>query len=104
VTHASAFGPDAEASGLSEDKRRLLTEWRRSFPMLEERGFLDMEDRMNDAARSVAAEGNLPLIDLARMIPPSHEFFADFGHFTEPGTALVAERIRAGLQPALRGL
>jgi len=88
VTHADAFGeypamPDCQ----------LLTSWRKFYPMLLESGFIDMEQRMNDAMRSLAAADHIQLVDAAREISPSRKYFADFVHFTTQGAALMASRL-----------
>lgn len=88
VTHANRFG-----DVLSKEDRRQLTAWRRFYPMLTEAGFLDMERRMNDAVRQVAAERNLSLIDGARIVPPGSEYFGDAIHFTTRGSTLLAQAI-----------
>ncbi len=88
VTHANPFGehpvqPDYD----------LLTSWRKFYPMLTDDGFIDMERRMNDAMRSLAAEKHIQLIDAAHEIPISRDNFADFCHFTTAGASLMASRL-----------
>jgi hypothetical protein len=97
VTHASAIGPNATAAD-----RDLLVSWRKFYPMLEEDGFPDMERRMNDALRRVAAEQRVTLIDAARAIPPDNRYFADFVHFSDAGATLMARTLADGLAPLLR--
>ena len=93
VTHATAFG-----NQLSESDRALLVSWRVFYPMLREDGFLDMEQRMNDAIRQTANHEHVSLIDAADEIPPCREYFADFVHFTSAGAAVMASRLADGLQ------
>ena len=88
VTHANAFGEHPAAPD-----HQLLTSWRKFYPILSENGFIDMEQRMNDTMRSLAAERHIHLVDVAREIPPSREYFADFVHFTTPGATLMASRL-----------
>jgi lysophospholipase L1-like esterase len=88
VTHANPFGehplhPDYD----------LLTSWRKFYPMLTDDGFIDMEHRMNDAMRSLAAEKHIQLIDAAHEIPTSRDNFADFCHFTTVGASLMASHL-----------
>jgi lysophospholipase L1-like esterase len=88
VTHANPFGehpanPDYE----------LLTSWRKFYPMLTDDGFVDMERRMNEAMRSLAAERHIQLVDAAREISPSRANFADFCHFTTLGAGLMASHL-----------
>lgn len=97
VTHATLFGQRVE-----DNVREWLTIWRRSFPMLREDGFLDMENRANDAMRRVAAERGVALADAAAQMPSGRQYFADFVHFTDRGSAEMA-RIVAGRLQCLRG-
>lgn len=96
VTHASAFGPTVSA-----DDRAMLVAWRKFYPMLKEEGFVDMERRMNDALRAVAAEQGVPLIDAAQAIPPTREHFADFVHFTNRGASVMADTLAKALLATL---
>jgi lysophospholipase L1-like esterase len=96
VTHATAFG-----KSISESDRDLLVAWRKFYPMLMEEGFLDMEQRMNDAMRELARQEHVVLVDAAREVPPGRENFADFSHFTTPGAAIMASRLADGLQPMI---
>jgi lysophospholipase L1-like esterase len=96
VTHATAF-----SSSLAATDRELLTEWRKFYPMLEEGGFTDMERRLNQVVREVAACENLTLIDAANEIPPGPENFADMVHFTTKGAGVMASDLAAGLKPVL---
>ena len=96
VTHATRFGRH-----LSLADRRLLVSWRKFYPMLREGGFLDMEERMNDALREVAAQRGVLLIDAAREVPPGEQNFADYAHFTAAGAQIMADRLADGLQPLL---
>ncbi|TMQ57950.1 MAG: hypothetical protein E6K72_03135 [Candidatus Eisenbacteria bacterium] len=55
----------------------------------------------NDVTRRVCRENGVLLIDLARDMPKSSRYFADFMHFNNDGTALVAEWIDRSLCPHL---
>jgi lysophospholipase L1-like esterase len=88
VTHANRFG-----STLTKKDREELTAWRRFYPMLTENGFLDMDKRMNDAIRSLAADKKVPLVDGAAVVPPGDEYFGDAIHFTTKGSSLLASAI-----------
>jgi len=96
VTHATVFGHP-----LSPGDRQMLTIWREWIPMLKEDGFVDMEQRMNQVIRAVAAERRLVLIDAAAEIPPGNKYFGDFAHFTTQGAHLMAGKIATGLEPVL---
>jgi len=93
VTHATLFGSHVE-----DNVREWLTIWRRSFPMLREDGFLDMENRANDAMRRVAAERGVAIADAAAQMPAGREYFADFVHFTGRGAAEMARIVAGRLQ------
>lgn len=47
----------------------------------------------NDAVRAVAAEFDVPLFDLARLLPKSGEYFYDDVHFNPRGAATVGARL-----------
>ncbi len=96
VTHATAFGKN-----LTDWDRDLLIAWRKFYPMLNENGFIDMEERMNDAIRNVATGEHVLLIDAADEIPPGRAYFADFSHFTSAGAEIMASRLADGLQPLI---
>lgn len=53
---------------------------------------------MNDLIRSVAAEQDVPLIDLDRSIPKSREFMYDSVHFNDQGSLLAAQVIAESLK------
>jgi lysophospholipase L1-like esterase len=88
VTHADPFGKNP-----TKQDYQLLTSWRKFYPMLTEGGFIDMEQRMNDAMRSLATADHIQLVDAAAEIPPNREYFADFVHFTTSGANLMASRL-----------
>ena len=88
VTHATRFG-----GHVSPSERRLLGYWRRFYPQLREDGFLDMEQRLNDALRGVAAARGMRLVDAAQKVPPGPRYFAEFVHFTNEGAHALASLI-----------
>lgn len=55
----------------------------------------------NDVVRDTAARHGVLLIDLARELPKSSEFFYDTHHFTNAGCAAVADIIAKRLEPFL---
>lgn len=63
--------------------------------------FWDVLEAYNDVTRRVCRESGVLLIDLAREVPKSSRYFADFMHFNNQGAALVAERIDRSLCPHL---
>jgi hypothetical protein len=94
VTHAHRFNDPP-----TKDDLEFLTSWRKFYPMLSERGFLDMENRMNNALRSLAASEQYTIIDAGRRIPPGPQNFADFTHFTDEGATLMAKVLAKDLYP-----
>jgi lysophospholipase L1-like esterase len=96
VTHATVFGTE-----LSDEDRPFLVAWRKFYPMLEENGFLDMEQRMNAAIRGIAAQEHVSLIDAASDMPRGRMYFGDFSHFTSTGAGVMAARLANGLRPLL---
>jgi len=60
--------------------------------------YYDLYVMMNDLIRSVAAEQDVPLIDLDRSIPKSREFMYDSVHFNDQGSLLAAQVIAESLQ------
>jgi lysophospholipase L1-like esterase len=96
LTHAHRFHNPP-----TDEDREMLTAWRKFYPMLAESGFLDMEKRINDAIAAVAASEAYPLIDTATRIPPGSRNFADFTHFTDEGSAIMANVLADGLYPVL---
>ncbi len=56
-------------------------------------------DRFNDVTRAVAAELNVPLVDLAREISRSPDFYYDDEHFTIRGAQAVADAVARSLLP-----
>jgi hypothetical protein len=99
VTHATEF-----SSPLTSDDRALLVAWRKFYPMLEEDGFIDMEKRMNDAIRFVASQNGFVLIDMESKIPHGRTDFADFTHFTNAGSSVMAAGLAEGLEPLIATL
>ena len=69
----------------------------------ERSGALDWKllEKYNGITRQVAADGDIPLIDLAKKMPKSSEFFYDFYHFNDAGAEVVAEIIASDLAAVL---
>jgi lysophospholipase L1-like esterase len=55
----------------------------------------DALERMNDAMRETAASLNVPLYDLARLMPKSTEFFYDDVHFNTNGALVAGTQLAA---------
>ena len=92
LTHASRFGKT-----VTPEDGPMLTFWRTFYPMLEERGLLDMEARMSAVVREVGARTGTPVVDGANLISPGSVNFVEFVHFTDAGAnrlaTLVADEI-----------
>jgi lysophospholipase L1-like esterase len=97
ATHATRFG-----SRLGANARAWLVAWRKFYPSLAGEGFLDLEARVNDTIRDVAREEQVLLVDIAAEMPTGSEYFADYVHFTDKGSQVVAELIAARLLPHVR--
>ena len=97
VTHATYFGDNRTAPD-----RLTLAEWRKIYPMLREKGFLDMETRMSAVMRDMAAEQHIPLIDIAKEMPAGPKYFADMVHFTDEGASVMASKLAEGLEPTIK--
>jgi lysophospholipase L1-like esterase len=61
-----------------------------------------MLERYNEGTRTVAAKNDIPLIDLATLMPKSSEYFYDLVHFTNAGSEKTAEIIEQSLIQKLR--
>ncbi len=88
VTHATYFGDRVEDA----DKSMLIA-WRKFYPMLEESGFLDLEQRFSELLRNEAMKAQVRLIDMAKIMPRGARYFADFTHFTDEGSELMAANV-----------
>ncbi len=55
----------------------------------------------NDVTRMVGKQERVPVIDLARKMPKNSTYYYDFFHFTNEGSAKVAEIIAEDLSPIL---
>ncbi len=55
----------------------------------------------NDVTRQVARDQEVFLIDLAKALPKSTEYFYDYVHYTNAGSEKVAELVNRQLTPWL---
>jgi lysophospholipase L1-like esterase len=97
LTHAHRF----HNPPTPEDEQMLIA-WRKFYPMLSERGFLDMERRMNEASRALGEAERYTVIDIAGKIPPGSRYFADFTHFTDEGSNLFGETLANAVYPLVQ--
>lgn len=58
-------------------------------------------EQYNEVARRLCAAKNLPLIDLAHMMPKNSLFYYDMSHFTNEGAEKVADLVSSQLTPIL---
>lgn len=86
VTHANYFGTE-----LRPEDQAMMIAWRRFYPRLKESGFLDLERRTNIAVHELGGEMGLEVVDAAAHIPVGPQYFADFVHFTDAGSKLMAD-------------
>lgn len=96
VTHATIFGDEVDP-----EERGQLVAWRKFYPQLAEDGFVDMERRLNGVLEEVAEAESLTLVDADSVLSGRHEYFADFVHFTDAGSALMAATVADGAAPLL---
>jgi hypothetical protein len=61
----------------------------------------DMLEAYNNVTRSVGAQKQLPVIDLASLLPKNSLYFYDMSHFTNEGAEKVAAILASGLMPVL---
>lgn len=59
-------------------------------------------EKYNDGARSKAAEKNIPLIDLAHLLPESSEYFYYVVHLTNKGAEKTADILYKSVRLLLR--
>ena len=68
-----------------------LTTWRKQNPKHSEHCILEMESLANDIIKEVSVQQNIPVVDIANVVPKSSQYFADYLHFTDQGASLVAQ-------------
>jgi len=88
VTHANRFGH----METSEDNYWLVA-WRQQYKTLDERAFLGHEKRSNEILARIAAEEGVPLVDADAVMSGHREYFHDYAHFTDEGSAIIAQLI-----------
>jgi lysophospholipase L1-like esterase len=93
VTHANYF-----VDRVTDASRGQMIAWRRFYPDLSEAGMLDLEKRSNEAVRKLGAELGVPVVDAAAHIPGGAKYFADFVHFSDEGSALMAKLLAQEIQ------
>lgn len=101
ITHANRFKDHVDPR-----EHFMLVSWHKFYPMLREDAFLGMEDAMNDVMRRAARDQNVELIDAARAMPNGPQYFQDFVHFTDKGSAAFSQIVADKLaqQPMAQAL
>ncbi|HEV7596300.1 MAG TPA: hypothetical protein VGO33_14985 [Gemmatimonadaceae bacterium] len=88
VTHAMRFGnPPAQADA------DLLRSWRKFTPRATEAALLDFERTAGVSTRELAQARGIPVVDVARVMTGHSKWFADFTHFNDNGSGVVAGAI-----------
>jgi lysophospholipase L1-like esterase len=72
------------------------------MPFITPDGLIASYERYNEIIREVARESGAVLIDGENSIPGDSRHFVDSVHFTDLGSAAMAERVLAVLSPSLR--
>jgi lysophospholipase L1-like esterase len=72
------------------------------MPFITPEGLIASYERYNEIIRQVARESGAVLIDGENSIPGDSRHFVDSVHFTDLGSAAMAERVTAALIPSLR--
>ncbi|MBI5375560.1 MAG: SGNH/GDSL hydrolase family protein [Candidatus Schekmanbacteria bacterium] len=62
-------------------------------PTLTYQGVLDARTKYNNAAKELAEEENIPLVDFDKIMPQSLEYFDDYVHFNDIGAMFIGENI-----------
>ena len=61
-----------------------------------------MLEKYNDGTRQIAKQKQIPLIDLAHLLPKSSEYFYDLVHFTNEGAEKTGQILYDSLRVMLR--
>jgi lysophospholipase L1-like esterase len=67
------------------------------------RCLLEVLELYNDVMRQVCAEKNIPVIDLAKLMPKNSLYYYDAAHFTNAGAEKVAEMVAPELKGIIAG-
>jgi len=66
------------------------------------KGLWEILELYNSALKQTCGARNVPVVDLAELMPKNSLYFYDASHFTNQGAEQVALLLSAGLQPVLR--
>ena len=71
-------------------RRNLIGAWR-FMPYFTEEGFRKADMRLNEKLVEFAKENNILYVDIADLVPKDEAHMADFTHFTDAGSEIVAK-------------
>jgi hypothetical protein len=86
ATHANRFGVR-----LNGDDDFFIYSWIAHYPSATPACMLETEKLANNIIKNVSKKYGIPLVDLAAALSDEATYFADFSHFTDKGSALVAK-------------
>ena len=78
---------------------RRISDWDIEVPSLQ--SLARAMQAYNDVTRRVAREEDVPLVDLARAVPSTLEYFVDDVHHTPRATGLISKEVAEVLVPML---
>jgi len=85
ATHATRFD-----NNLSPLDKRHLVGWRKFYPRASDKCLLEMETAANSFIRKLEGREGIKVVDIDSIVPAAPEYFADFAHFTDEGSSIVA--------------
>ena len=85
ATHCNRFGTKLDC-----DENFYIYAWVVYYPSATPTGMLKMEILANNIIKDIAKKYHIPAVDLASVVSDHPKNFADFSHFTDKGSALVA--------------
>jgi len=91
ATHANRFPVDR--SQWSDVDEMMMVAWRKYYARATESCLLAMEREANHVVVGLGQQLGIPVADAARAVPPAPEHFADFSHFTDRGSSLIAKEL-----------
>lgn len=85
ITHANRV-----SIPVSEEEWQILTGWRKLYPHVAEKCFLEMESAGNRIIKQVTEQFGIRLVDADAKLPKTEKYFADHIHFTTEGAGRMA--------------
>ena len=90
ATKANSISPEMNAFD-----RFNMTNWRSYHIRATEQCLLEMDSAAAEIIRQVGLNIDVPVADIAPYLPKTSDYFADSGHLTDKGAAIVAEKMVA---------